>query len=146
MKYPVWFFFLSNYRWNIHVYQVPMVLDLYNVYLMLCILISCILKEMNWIRIYWYLSESDSVYAYRTLPVPSQVKQCLLQLLHYPYEVHKLWWFWEFQQCDPHRVPHLSELCMHSPLYEGINICISKPHNYTTSLNTNYHLYKSFMI
>lgn len=101
---------------------------------------------MNWIRIYWYLSESDSVYAYRTLPVPSQVKQCLLQLLHYPYEVHKLWWFWEFQQCDPHRVPHLSELCMHSPLYEGINICISKPHNYTTSLNTNYHLYKSFMI
>lgn len=31
-----------------------------------------------------------AVNTYHTLPAPSQVKQCLLQLQHYPYAVHKL--------------------------------------------------------
>lgn len=83
------------------------------------------------------------VYTYHILPAPSQVKQCLLQLLHYPYAVHKLWWSWEFQQCDPHPVLHLSELCRHSPLYKDNNVSVN--HKITSFSNTNIHLCNNFI-
>lgn len=85
-----------------------------------------------------------AVNTYHTLPAPSQVKQCWLQLQHYPYAVHKLWWSSEFQQCDLHPVPHLSELCRHSPLYKGNNVSVN--HKITNFSNTNFHLCKKFHI